>query len=406
MTLFELTRALARRKRFVIVASLVVVLAAMVATLKLEDGSVSWRSGQKWEAEVQIAVVSPGNDSLTNAETRTERIGSAILYSRVLETGEAAEWVGSRNGFEPTERITSTVQAGSSLISAKVIGPSEAQTAGAARSIFEYLTLKLEEPLSLPDRVTATTIPITEISGPFESEMTLTLAAGLEGVADTLFIRASTEIGSDLTLPVVGFSGQSVTIGATLRPVTTLLLTLQESGGAQLDTMLLAADPVGGIVAFYPALVVALDESAIVSDDSGEERTWRLNAAGITTSWVPGGSVGAIGGPSVVPVEVALITPDPVAEPIGGRAGPIVLGGFLFLGVIMILTVAIVGETWSRQRAEAAVGIEAGPAGDDLLLSPYSVWGSSDIDDQTEATIGPVSRLSRWEARGVESDAD
>ena len=139
MTIYQLTQAVLRRKRFVAIAGLLVLLLAMAAGFKI-DGGLAWRSGQKWEASVQIAVVTPGNDSLANAETRTDFRNAAALYAGLLQSNEAAAAIGEANGFELDDPVTAELADDSSLITATLIAPTEEQAGAGALSIFDYLS--------------------------------------------------------------------------------------------------------------------------------------------------------------------------------------------------------------------------------------------------------------------------
>jgi hypothetical protein len=365
MTLYQLTQAILRRKRFVIIAGLVVLLLALAAGFKFDDG-LAWRSGQKWEASVQIAVVTPGNDSLANAETRTDFRNAAALYAGLLQSNEAAAAIGEANGFELEEPVTAEVANDSSLITASLIAPSEEQARAAALFIFDYLSEQLSRPLTASGtQPTTDAVPTVELEGPFESQLTLSLHPDLANVADDLFIRTDSEVGSAVVLPVARSAGQEVTVDTTLAPVMTLVITLEDATGEQLDTLRLAPPAVDGHTAYYPALMLSLGAGAITSGTNDEGQVfWEIQESGVAASWQTGAPVDSEAGSSLVPVEIALVTSDPAPAIIGGRRGPIILGLVILLGAVLILTVVVIAESWNRERQASMAGA-TGPLGED-----------------------------------------
>lgn len=350
LTLYQLTQAIVRRRRFVIIAGASVLLLALSASFKIDDG-LAWRSGEKWEAGVQIAVVSPGNDSLANAESRSDYIQAAALYAGLLQSNEATTAIGEANGFELEEPVAAEVADDSSLITATLIAPTAEQARAAALSIFDYLTDQLSKPLIASGRSTATSVPTIELEGSFESELTLSLNPDLSGVSDQLFIRTDSEVGSSLVIPVARSAGQDITVETTLAPVMSLVVTLEDATGAQLDSIRLAPPSVDGHSAYYPTLIVTLDAGSITetTDEEGEE-TWAIDQSDVDVTWGPGATVGSEEASSLIPVDIALVTTDPAPAVIGGRRGPILLGVVILLGAILILTAVVVAESWNRER--------------------------------------------------------
>jgi hypothetical protein len=373
MTIYQLTQAILRRKRFVIIAGLVVLLLSLAAGFKF-DGGLAWRSGQKWEASVQIAVVTPGNDSLAIAETRADYRNAAALYAGLLQSNEAAAAIGEANGFELDDPVTAVVANDSSLITATLIAPTEEQAGSAALSVFDYLSDQLSRPLTPSGNQPATeAVPTIELAGSFESELTMSLDPGLTDLPDDLFLRTDSEVGSSLVLPIARSAGQDITIDATLASVMTLVVTLEDATGAQLDTVRLAPPSVEGHSAYYPALMLSLGAGAISSGaDSDEEETWEIRESALSVTWQPGAPVSSEAGSGLVPVDVALVTTDPAPALIGGRRGPIILGVVILLGAVLILTVVVVAESWNRER-QAAMAVPAGPLGERDTLRENSI---------------------------------
>jgi hypothetical protein len=369
MTTYQLTQAIRRRKRFVAIAGFVVLLLALAAGFKL-DGGLAWRSGQKWEASVQIAVVTPGNDSLAIAETRADYRNAAALYAGLLQSNEAAAAIGEANGFELDDPVTAVVANDSSLITATLIAPTEEQARSAALSIFDYLRDQLSRPLTPSgNQPTTEAVPTIELEGSFESALTMSLAPDLANLPEDLFLRTDSEVGSSLVLPIARSAGQEITVDTTLASVMTLVVTLEDATGAQLDTVRLAPPSVDGHSAYYPALMLSLDAGAIaLGADSDGAETWEIREDGLDLTWQPGAPVSSEAGSSLVPVDIALVTADPAPAIIGGRRGPIILGVVILLGAVLILAVVVVAESWSRER-QASIARSSSRLGDyDTML--------------------------------------
>ena len=119
MTIYELSQALKRYRVPVIIAFTVLILAVLLMSFTIEDGSPSFRSGLKYESSVQIAVVNRNLDSLTTTDaTPGELEGNANLYAQLLGSDEAAKWIGEQNGFKLEEAVSTDVERGSTVITA------------------------------------------------------------------------------------------------------------------------------------------------------------------------------------------------------------------------------------------------------------------------------------------------
>lgn len=385
MTVLELVQALVRRKRFVAIYSVVLALVTFFAVFKFDDG-LAWRSGQKFQATAQIAVVTRGIESLSDAEARDERIGAAHLFAQLLQSYEALDWIAKRVGFEPEDEINALVPSGTSLINGSIVAPTEEQASAAARAMFDYLSMKLEEPFLLGGPAGSDQEGAIELSGPFSSRMILNLGQGLADVPGGLFLRINTTGNQEIVLELSESAGQTFDVEAVLNPVMSVLITLEDRSGNELDQVRLAAPAVAGYVTNLPILTVGIERSAL----SRTAEDWSLAESGISLGWEAGSPVVSPSAPVAVPVRIALINENPVPEPIGGRAGPILLAAFLVLGAIILLTIVVIAEMWSRE----------GPAGTSRPDEPTVLHPFADERPEEEEG-GALRRLARWEVKGI-----
>jgi hypothetical protein len=351
MTLYDLTQALVRYKKFVFGALAVLLIIVFLMMFDVGGGGLQIRGTAKYESEIQIAVISPSTESLTDADTAEGLSQAAAVYADLLSSAEAAVAVGEMTGYKMDEAMSASVSRDAPLIVNAVIGPSFELATTAALNSFEWLGTKLQVPLVTIGTPTTTTLPPDIVlSTPFETRFVVDVAEELQSVSADLFVRVTVDSGEQITVPINQTAGSSITARATLSPVTVLTLTLETSDGEVSDVLRVAPVPPPLTVDAYPTLDLVLNDGAIDRVTVEDAPEWRFNEANIAVDWVDGVPPPQEEAAAPNQVKIALVTSDPQAIQIGGRRGPLLGIAVLLVGLIAIVSAVIVADTWRRER--------------------------------------------------------
>ena len=360
MTIYDLTEALKRHKVFLIVSFSLLILIVLAATFTISDGSLSWRASPRYEATIKIAVVDPNAASLTTQSEagNSDLEAAAAVYAALIETDEAAIAIGTASGFELDDPVETNVDQQAPVISATVVGPTPEAAIEGAKNVFTWLASKLKEPLVTAQLSTPTTTqpPLVELTGEFESAMSIAIAEGASSGNDTLFLEVDNGRDNPTTVPYSDSAGSVFTTNATLGPTVSLVFALLSDSNDTLDTVRVAADPPPQIAVVEPILVIQIDDSAVrrATDEDGEP-TWALDADGISTTWEQGvlQSEEIVDTSDSGEVDIAVLTAEIGVASVGGRRGPITMVAALLVGSLVILSMVIVAETWRRARDQS-----------------------------------------------------
>jgi len=352
MTIYDLTRALRRYRRSILIAFTLLIVAILVMTFRIQDGKLSFRAGLTYESSVQIAVVAPGMDSLISPSGSTDFAGEASVYASLLGSDEAAKWIGDRNGYTLEAPVDASTERSSPIINTRVEGPTPEQAKAAALSTFDWLAEKLLEPVATADFPSPpTTIPVVYLDSSFTSFTNIDVSADIGSLPDDLFVFVTINESSPIAFPLKQSAGDTIRARAVLDPLSSVVITLSTNSDEVLDTLRLAPGPAPTIVEAVPELGISLTRDSfdrITLED--ETRTWVLVGSEIELVWQEG-TIAAL--PEVVDtvtVDLALLTPDPGFTSTGGRRGPITAIALFIIGSVLILTFVIVADTWRRER--------------------------------------------------------
>lgn len=380
MTIYDLSRALQRYRKPVIIAFAVLFVGVLVMTFTIADGKPAFRSGVQYESSVQIAVVNQNFESLVGTDaTPAELEGNANLYAQLLGSDEAAKWIGDQNGFRLEEAVSATVDRDATVISATVIGPTPEQATGAALSTFGWLNQKLLEPVVVADFPSPPVIlPTIDLDGQFTSFLNVGIDENAAPDPEGLFLTVEIDGLPAVTLPM---TETGVTrVRATLKRIMTVVLTVSNSADEVLDRLRFGPEPAPLQVQVPPELSIVLDDGALRTTTEDDAPALELRQENIAAFW----SDGLI--TSVEPIEaadevsLALLTTAPGFTTSGGRRGPILAFVALIVGTLLILAAVIVADTWRTQRlaSEQAEPHDDGQSTRDAASSQASPNGGPD----------------------------
>lgn len=369
MSIYELTQALKRYRVPVSIAFGVLFFIVLLMTFTFRDGKPAFRAGESYESSVQIAVVPPGTDSLIESENSTADLGSAAnLYASLLSSSEAALWIGEQNGYTPEDVVSTNVERGSSVIVATVEAPTLEQAKAAALSTFDWLNMRLQQPVETASFPTPpTTVPLIFLDGPFVSYLNVEAVEGLVDAPIDLFLSVQPDENEPTILSLQQSAGRTIRTRAQLNPFGTIVLSVRFGDGEPQDTIRVAPPTAPRAVEYVPELLVTVDESAIDYSTGEGGREASLDQDGIVITWIEGNEAAEAADENTVDVDLALLTTEPGVVATGGRRGPILFVSALLVGTVLILTAVIVVDIWRRQREEAEG--TASPASDASVMT-------------------------------------
>lgn len=404
MTIYDLTEAIKRHSRLLIIGFSLLVFVILLAVFTIKDGSIAWRSSPTYEASIQIAVVSPDTTSLTTVNTSNDALRqAAALYSTLLKTDEAAVAVGTATGYKLTDPISASVDDRAAVITVTVVGPTPDLAVGGAEEAFSWLVERLREPLLTADTTgSVAQAPDTPLvlSGPFDSSTVIAFDEALGSVNSNLFLQVTNDLELPTTLPVASNAGEAVITRSTLSPTVSLLFKLQDSDDVVQDTLRISPPQLPRVVDAVPILTVALNEGAIIRDRSDDgDGTWSLVGSQIELTWTERAVASDADDQSgtAIEVEIVALTAELGVVPIGGRRGPITAVGAFLVGALLLLSLVIVADGWSRARDTA---LEGSAAPDAALPS------ASEIDDEVEAPLSQTLHQTDGSPSPAPPDAD
>lgn len=405
VTLYALTQAIARYKVAVSVGLALLVLFVLGMSFTFEDGGPAPRGEAKFESGIQISVVAFGTEDLSTPQPSAELAAAASGYADLLSSAEAADVIGQMSGYKLTEPlITTTGEREVPLITATVSGPTSDQAKSAAVNAFEWLALKIQQPLSPvpaaePDPVPEASVDLDE---PFTSRIAVEVDASLASVPEDILVLVDTGRGLEMAVPVSKQAGGTVDSAAILEPNASIRLLLDTTDGTRIDTLVLVPEELPTTAPAFPVFAIGLDAGAVRTVDSGGEAVWRFDSSEISSNWIPGTPAAEEVLEQPQQYRIALITDEPSSIQTAGRRGPLLGLAVLLIGLIGLLTAVIIADTWHSQRIEQAFS-EGGPLN--------ATDGTSEVPAKTELRFGfdvgalPQDALEDADSMGVEHAA-
>lgn len=357
MNIFEFFQALKRKRRFLLITLGAWLLVVLLGSFEFDDG-LEWRIGPRYESTVQILVTESGIDGLASGDLAgagDTRL-AATVYSIMLESTEAINDVSDRLGIE-IESVDVGTSRDAPYLEVRVVAPTEQGSSDAAFALVDWLGERLREPVTTLDIPTTTTIPEVDTDGPFESFIRISAAQTLIEEYGDLFLAVNAGDG-ERTI-ALSETAAGLEIPTELGPVVTVRTSLEDTSAERYSTLQLNAPALPDYGDRYPALEITLLPSAIVEPtiQGDDVPPVRLAMSGITLRWVPGASLVPEFAPGT-DLSVVVLTENPVAEPIGQRRGPILAVAALTIGAVLILSLAILIDTWQQEARRHLAMIE------------------------------------------------
>lgn len=366
MTIFDVAEALRRQQRFLRIGLGALLALTVLASFSFGDGGLGWRFGPRYQATVQIGVTDASVDSLTvSGAADPDFIASANLYAELVQSAEAAVFMGEENGYELGEPVVVKPSERAPTFSITVSGPSEEQAVGAATSAFEWLEQQLGTPLVGAEPLAeANVAPAIRLDGPFDSSIQVSIDASYGDLSEELFLLVDTGLNPLMAWRVDRTAGRVEQIRASLSPQMTVVASIEDARGRRGAEVRLAPPALPDVASEIPVLHILLRPGALAQLGVEDEDTssWQVDPSLLEVDWGPGLPVEVESG-SGRDVRVVLLTPDPVAVPIGERRGPLLMAAFLGVGAVLLLAVALTRDAWQQERGPVERSDDSGSSG-------------------------------------------
>lgn len=357
MDIFDFLSALRRQRRTLTLGALVLIAAVFTMTFKFGDDGIESRIDPKFEAVLQMAVVPAEVETLADSEMSEDLSRTAVVYSQLLQSAEAAREIQDAQDVELTDELVVNVTSGTGIMEVLATATTQEGAARAALGSFFWLEGRLAKPLVLAavPAATTTTIasPLANSSGTFLSEIQLDVDASYASADRELFLGISTPTDTGFSLPLqdAAFAQQSFPVF--LSNGDTVTITLQTTLGVPLAEVTAEIPELREDLELVPPLRISVQRGAfplIVDVEGGESAT--VNQDRLEVKWDLGGLLEAARASAPERVSVVLLTEDPVVEETGTRRAPILIAGVLVAGGLVLLALITTMDAWQQRRRE------------------------------------------------------
>lgn len=373
MDIYEFTQLLWRRKWILLVGFTLLILSVAFVTFDFTSG-MKPRVTPKYQADVRMAVIPAGYDSLEEDLGSDPLSGTAQVFSSLLSSPQAALEISEREGIRILEFEVGANGRDRFLTASVLAETPEAAVAGSLGA-FTWLEQRLNQPLqvaALP--TTPTTLPeILDTDGRFRGTVRLEADHALAADADGLWIVAETDVGTEFAYRLADAANEpSAEYLIALTPGDSIAIRLEDATGTALDSLMVDVPPLPKDTGVGYEFLLDLDRGLV----RGTRENPSLDTGFVDASWIPTGPTSVLEEQDVSDVSLLLLTDVPVPLSIGGRKAPLIAVALVTAGTIALLVVAVIADSWSQERrrrkivSEPPHDVESQPSRDVARRSP------------------------------------
>ena len=361
MDIVEFLAALRRQRLFLGLGMVALIVLVVAANYRVEDLSFDSRIEPKYTASIQMAVVPDGVTSLADPAIAANYDGPASFYSQLLQTPQAAFDIQVAQDARFTEPISVAGVSRTGILNVTVTATTPAGAERAALGAFRWLEGKLaDEPL-------VAALPELEDDGlEVEANATAVLLdvdPAYAAIEDQLWLVIETPSGDGFSIPVAEAPLLSRPYSLLLEEPRRLTVSLEDStgeviGSGQYDLPALETGDRG-----LPPVALAVQPGAIGLPDAELGTGFSFSPARVEVGWDLTSIIGGEDEPrGPTRLTVMLLNDVPIVSEIGLRRQPILLGGPIIGGALVLLVVATLFDRYRqvtrRERTRAAAGPE------------------------------------------------
>lgn len=347
MDIFDVVEAFRRQKWLLIGGVALLVVLIVGAMFEVEKGSLSPRLAPRYEAQAEILVVPEGVEDLTSPElTSADLSGEASVYARLLSTDQAANEIAEQTGYELLAWSASTGSR-SPIIVVAAEAPTAEGAKAAATGAMPWLEQRLKSGITI---ASIPAVPDEEIVVPEpvdSKQVTVLSEPRFEDVDPDLWIEFLGPDDKGSATPLNALDGE-LSFVSDLGANPRITISVGPEVGTPFDTLTVLA-PVNEDEP-RPPLELVLRRGAILFDIDGRPT---LNPSAISADWAfvtPETEVQPTG------VALILLDDDPAATQLGQRRGPIISAGALLAGLLLLMVVALMRDTFQSRKQALATG--------------------------------------------------
>ena len=374
MDIYEFTQALGRQKRLLLVGFALLLAFVVALSVDFSDG-VGLRSSAKYEATVDMAVVPRGFESLTQDLGANNLAGPATLFASLLASPQVALEIEEQESVSILE-MEVVASGRDRFLYATVLSETPDGAVAASLGSFRWLRDRLAEPI-FPAPAPAEIIalpPLLNADGQFRPVVRFDLDHALEDGTEGIWLVASTDVGDDYAFRLTDSASETpVEFSPLLSPGSTMSLVLENSVGARLDSVDVDVPPLPSDGASSYDLIVDIDRGFV----RGAADSPRIDAERIALLWVPLAAQSIQADvDQLSEVSVLLLTDQPIPKSIGGRRTPLLIIALMTAGMIALVVLAVVIDSWKlQQQRQQSVLAKANPH-----VVPAPIPLSSDVE--------------------------
>ena len=347
MDIYEFTQTLWRRKWLLLAGFTLLVAFVVAVSFDFSDG-IKLRTTPKFQAAARMAVVPEGYESLGQDLGSNQMSGTAQVFASLLASPQAALEISQEQGVRILDfGVSSTGR--DRFLTATVISDTPEGAVEGSLGAFHWLEQRLADRLVT---ASAPTEPIPEsdvldADGQFRGTVRVEADHSLGADSEGLWIVAKVSSGTDIAYRLADAAVEPFAeYRAVLTPGEEISIRLEDATGSAIDeaTALVPSLPEGAGSSYD--LLMVLGRGLV----RGTLENPRLDSAFVDISWLPTGPLSILEESEVSDVSLMLLSDTPVPVSIGGRKAPMIMIALLTAGVIGLLVVAVIVDSWSQER--------------------------------------------------------
>lgn len=336
MDIIDFWEALKRQKVFLIVGLLALVIGALSINYQVEDLSFDPRVQPKYTGTVQLAVVPAGVTSMSDPAITANYEAPATFYAQLLQSPQAHAEIAQAQNVEFSEPISVSVRSRTGIMTVTVTATTPGGAERAALGTFRWLEEELaRQPLvaALPEEITEQRQ--IEVEGGVISGVSLAIDQSYALDESGLWIAVSSPVDDGFRLPLADAPFSDRSYSMILDDTQTITLRIEDQAGSLLAIADMPLPPIDTSEGVGLPIVLTVPRGGIVQTETDLAiRTDSVVADWDFTSVIAGRQN------ETTQLSIMRLTDDPVIGQTGLRRVPVMLGGALIGGTLVLLALA------------------------------------------------------------------
>jgi hypothetical protein len=366
MDIYDVIQAMRRQWRLLIIGVVVLFLLIFAAMFKVEDGSFDPRFAPRFESSIRMVVVPEQVSDLTDPSLTSPAFDTvAGVYGDLVAPRRSGDEIVETTGAQ-IDSLEVFTENNSPIITVVVEAQGAEDSKVAALGAYDWLVDRLKQ-----GAIVAEVAPPSAATDTIDTSVRLIVEPRFDDADSTYWFDISTADGDGTAMPLYALR-TGASFPARLDDAEAITLTIGPELGSPYDTATLTVprleeEPQPGI-----ALEVVVGRGAVIFSADGVPV---FNESALGARWDnPANPTGTDA------LTVLLLDDDPSPVQIGQRRGPIIGAGALIAGVLVLLALALMVDTFKQRKR--MVGSSIASVG---MVTPIALSAPvSDPDDESE----------------------